>query len=102
MVDEAIDADLEESLYGDLVTREGPGSILLQTELDAMRAENKLQAQKIIDTDRKRDELNSQVAALQKQNAVLITNISSLYKTAQLELERKNQEIAELRSRKRP
>ncbi len=38
-----------------------------------------------------------QVEGLKKENAVLATNISSLFKTAQLELERKGKEIAALR-----
>lgn len=38
-----------------------------------------------------------QVQALKKDRAVLETNISSLFKTAQLELERKNKEIVSLR-----
>lgn len=42
-----------------------------------------------------------QIEALKAQNAVLITNISSLFKTARLELERKNRDIERLRQQKR-
>lgn len=40
-----------------------------------------------------------QVETLRIEKAVLCTNISSLYKTAQLEIERKDAEIKELRAR---
>ena len=43
-----------------------------------------------------------QAEALRKENAVLATNISSLFRTAQLELERKNKEIATLRQAAQP
>ena len=41
----------------------------------------------------------TQVEGLRKENCALTTNISSLYKTAKLEIERKNAEIAQLRNR---
>ncbi len=37
--------------------------------------------------------------ALQKERAVLVRNISCLFKTAQLEIERKDGEIKDLRAR---
>ena len=41
----------------------------------------------------------TQVEGLRKENSALTTNISSLYKTAKLEIERKNAEITQLRNR---
>lgn len=46
--------------------------------------------------------IDFQAEALRKENAVLATNISSLFRTAQLELERKNKEIAALRQATQP
>lgn len=98
MADAVTDASLEESLYGDLVaTADGQGSILLQSELEAVRAEAQSQSHKLQESEKLTESLVIEIEALKAQNAVLITNISSLFKTAQLELQRKNHEIAELR-----
>lgn len=130
MADQGTEADFEDSLYGDLVApANGQGNVLLLSELDAVRAENQMQAQRLCESEKQKEALASEVSsresqhlkdwdhyavamifmtgtadtalqieALRAQNAVLITNISSLFKTAKLELERKNRDIEIVRN----
>lgn len=68
MADQGTEADLEDSLYGDLVApANGQGNILLLSELDAVRAENQMQAQRLFESDKEKEALCSEVNSCELQ-----------------------------------
>lgn len=91
-------ADADE-LYGDLVSATGgEGEALLRAEVEHLRTETSAQAAQIEELSTRLQQLTQEVETLRDEKSVLCTNVSSLYKTAQLEIERKDAEIQRLRA----
>eukprot|EP00887_Chlorella_sp_A99_P000664 scaffold5.g664.t1 len=87
-----------EDLYGDLLDGGGgAGGTLLQTQLAELKDRAARQEAQISDLQAQADNLAARNRELEAQVAVLTTNISSLYDTAKLEIQRRVDEIRELR-----
>lgn len=90
----------ETDLYGDLITghaAEGQGHYRAETE----ELRSKLQA-KEEDMQQLQAKLNkalAETARLSKERETLVRNISCLFKTAQMEIQRKDAELKQLRER---
>jgi len=86
----------ETDFYGDLeLTGSNLASQSLRSELDEIK-------QKLDVMTTMHEEKARKVDRLINQNAVLIRNISILYNTAKLEIQRKNSQLAELRGLPQP
>ncbi|GAB4816675.1 hypothetical protein N2152v2_003721 [Parachlorella kessleri] len=97
-VDDAYMADA--TLYADLYDEEGgPRETLLKTQVAELQDRVQQQEQELLQLRGQVEELQQQNEELEQQRSTLATNISSLYKTAKLELQRKDAEIKELRDR---
>ena len=82
----------EEDLYGDLGEVAPVAPPALCTKCSAL-------AEALAQQEKTAAAASAEAAELRAQNAVLITNISAIFKTAQAELARKDALIADLRQR---
>lgn len=87
-------------LYADLFSGEGSsGGTLLKTQVAELTDRVQRQEVQISGLQQQVDTLTQQNGELSERCATLAANISSLYNTAKLELQRKDAEIRELRER---
>lgn len=86
-------------LYGDLLGDDPGQGTLLKTQVAELSHRTKQQEQRITVLENETQSLRQQVAMLSQERDALATNISSLYNTAKLEMQRKDAEIKDLRQR---
>lgn len=92
---EAID---DTDLYGDLVsTHTGEGHGHLKAEVEELRHQLQTQGQQLEQVQAELDEANAESARLSQERETLVRNISCLFKTAQMEIQRKDAELRQLR-----
>ncbi|KAL6769596.1 hypothetical protein ACKKBG_A31635 [Auxenochlorella protothecoides x Auxenochlorella symbiontica] len=98
-----VDPDLlNDDLYGDLVDERGTGGTLLGLQLAQERARIKQTTDELEAQKAENSRLEEALSAVTQERDALLHNISVLYKTAKLEIARKDAEIKELRSRATP
>eukprot|EP00890_Picochlorum_soloecismus_P004498 jgi/Picsp_1/5049/NSC_02412-R1_---NA--- len=87
----------EDDIYGDLYTMEGgsmrEGSSLLQIRVSKLTQELNTKNLVLEKTQDHLKELQIEIGRLQEENKILEQNISCLFNTAKLELERKDKEL---------
>ncbi|GAQ88795.1 hypothetical protein KFL_004600060 [Klebsormidium nitens] len=88
-LDAARGAD-DDDLYGDLYADVGQGKKVLKTELQELEERYERSQAQV-------QELEEKTAKLENERRILIKNISALFKTAQMEVKRKDVQISELR-----
>ncbi|KAL4519697.1 hypothetical protein Ndes2526B_g01729 [Nannochloris sp. 'desiccata'] len=94
-----VDAAPLPDIYGDLYGDTGEGNVLLKTQVAQLKDQCTKQEQFIKRLQQQLDSLTSENAELQTLKTTLTNNISTLFNTAKLEIQRKDDEIKELRGK---
>ncbi|KAK9865645.1 hypothetical protein WJX84_004069 [Apatococcus fuscideae] len=93
------DAELEDDLYGDLVPGSFPADTGLQDKIQELTEQTQQQAARILELQAELEERTQERDQLTEEKTILSRNISCLFKTAQLEIDRKDAEIKKMRAR---
>ncbi|DBA76549.1 TPA: hypothetical protein ACH3X2_008605 [Trebouxia sp. C0005] len=87
-------------LYGDLITghtEEGQGHF--RAEAEELRSKLQTKEEDMQKLQAELDKALAETARLSKERETLVRNISCLFKTAQMEIQRKDAELKQLRER---
>ncbi|KAK9909567.1 hypothetical protein WJX75_004212 [Coccomyxa subellipsoidea] len=88
-----------EELYGDLFARDGAGEGLLPIQAAELTRRSEEQEAVIEELKLRLEAAEAERDELREERETLVRNISCIFRTAQLELQRKDDQLMELRQR---